>query len=100
MKRIFILLVLTLGAGYLGGSQAAIVEGLYEAEVPVADQGADERLRAMSVALAQVIAKVSGNAAAAQMQGIQEVLKNPSQFVQQFRYRRVSASPANPARCC
>jgi hypothetical protein len=99
--KILFFLVLALGAGYVGLSQAAIVKGLYEAEVPVADQGADERLRAMSLALAQVIAKVSGNVDAPQLQGIRDALQSPSQFVQQFRYRRqppsVTKQPANPA---
>ena len=93
MKRIIILFFLALGA-FSGLSRAAIVEGLYEAEVPVADQGANERLRAMSIALAQVIAKVSGNAEAPQLPAMQQVLKSPSELVQQFRYRRMPATPA------
>lgn len=93
MKRIIIYLFLLAVSTLSGVSHAAIVEGLYEAEVPVADQGTGERTRAMSAALAEVIAKVSGNAEAPQLASMQGVLKSPSQLVQQFRYRRMKPTP-------
>lgn len=94
LKRIIIVTVIMLLGAVSGLARAAIVEGLYEAEVPVTNQGDSERDRAMSLALAQVITKVSGNVQATQMPAFQDVLKNPSQYMQQFRYKRLPASAA------
>lgn len=70
-------------------ANAAIVEGLYEADVPVISQSNDEHNRAMAAALAEVIVKVSGDAKAPALEGVVAAMQKPSQFVQQFRYSRI-----------
>lgn len=71
---------------------AAIVEGLYEAEVPVVSQSNDEHNRAMSEALAEVIVKVSGDAKAPSLEGVAAAMQKSSQYVQQFRYGRIPSN--------
>lgn len=70
--------------------QAAVLKGLYEAEVPVSNQGKSERSRAMSVALAEIFARVSGDARAAGIEGLKDAISKPSQYVEQFRYHKIT----------
>jgi len=66
--------------------QAAEVQGLYRAEVPVHGQGDAERLQAIHVGLVTVLTKVSGRREAATLALVAEALASPMRFVQQFRY--------------
>ena len=68
-------------------SFAARVSGLYEAEVQVFSQKRSERSLAMISALAEVLAKVSGQRDAALMGDVAKAVKKPARFLQQYRYR-------------
>lgn len=59
---------------------------LYEASVPVKSQSPDERARSLPAALAQVIAKVSGQRNAASSPAIRGSLGQATQIVQDTRY--------------
>jgi len=85
------LVLLLLGQGDL--SAAAEVEGLYQAQVPVAGQGQSERARAMTEALRLVVLKVTGrrDAQAAVRRA------DASGFVRQFRYIVDQASQGQSA---
>ena len=67
--------------------EAAIVDGLYEAEVVVQSQSRSERDQAMSNALAQVFQKVSGRSNTQTVPGIAEAISHPDRFLQQYLYR-------------
>lgn len=78
------------------GDRAA-ARGIYEAEVPVNGQGPGERSAGFARALAQVLAKVSGDRNAAGRPGIGEELRRARDFVEGYDYRQdegVSAAGA------
>lgn len=66
---------------------AVEVTGLYEAEVPVADQRAASRSEAARAALAEVLVKVTGNPAAAGQPQFQPLLQQAEQWLQRYQYR-------------
>ncbi|MEN8170210.1 MAG: DUF2066 domain-containing protein [Pseudomonadota bacterium] len=68
-------------------SQAAQLNGLYEAEVVVANQGRGLRTTAMSEAMAAVLLKVSGSSAVLGEEVIQSAMADAARYVQQYRYR-------------
>ncbi len=74
---------------HASGAVAGEVSGLYEAEVPVRNQGDAERDRAISTALDDVLVKVSGRRDATAIQALETVLSHPIKLVQQFRYREM-----------
>ncbi len=87
MIRIFIRLVLWFGLLVGQSVNAAIVDGLYESQQLVTSQGRDERQTAMGLALAEVLAKVSGRLDVTGAPGIAPVLEQSANYVQQYRYR-------------
>ncbi len=92
---LWIALLLLFSCGRVGAVQ---VHGLYEAEVPVAGQGVDQRNEAIREALAQVLLKVSGNRTVAAHKGVATDLRNASRYVQEYRYRLVPGKiPALPS---
>ena len=76
-------------------AHGAVVQGLYEARVPVADQSAAQRSAALQQAFAAVLVKVTGTRAATGT--LTSVLGNPSQYVQQYRYEKVAPDPSAAA---
>ena len=68
-------------------SFGAKVSGLYEAEVKVFSQKRSERSLAMISALAEVLAKVSGQRDAIKVGNVAKAAKRPARFLQQYRYR-------------
>ena len=71
-------------------AHAAVVSGLYEAEVPVTDQSAESHKKGLSSALLEVVIKLTGDR---QVQGrpvTAELLRSPEQYVQQYRYNNKS----------
>jgi hypothetical protein len=68
-------------------AEAAIVDGLYEAEILVQSQSRSERDQAMSKALAQVFQKVSGRSNAQTLPGIADAISNADRYLQQYLYR-------------
>ena len=75
-------------------ARGAVVQGLYEARVPVADQSAAQRSAALQQAFAAVLVKVTGTRAA---ETLVSVLGSPSQYVQQYRYEKLPPDPSIPA---
>lgn len=65
---------------------AAIVDGLYESEQPVSSQSRATREAAMGIALAEVLAKVSGQLDVANVEALVPLLDKAQQYVQQYRY--------------
>ena len=75
----------------------ATAQGMYAAEVPVNGQGEAARNAAITRALAQVLAKVSGDRNAAGRPGVGQELRRAREFVDGYDYRQdegVSASGA------
>ena len=68
-------------------SHAATVGELYEAEVPVPDQSQDSYKKGLSQALLQTLIKLSGDRGVQGRQGISELLNQPEQYLQQYKYR-------------
>ena len=64
-------------------------ESLYAAATPVANQSAQQRDKAFTRDLAQVLVKVSGNPNAAQVAALSSVLSNAGSLVVEYRYRAV-----------
>ncbi len=64
--------------------------GLYEASVSVPDQSAAARSVALQQALAAVLVKITGERAAPGLPALADVLKDPSQFLQQYRYQQAT----------
>ena len=88
MMRIKFHPLILLASVFLSGfAWSAPLSGLYEAEVPVADQSVSNRPAAMAEALRQVVVKVSGRAATAHTPALKDALKNPAPYVQQYSYR-------------
>ena len=78
------------------GSRAA-ASGLYEAEVPVNSQGSGDRQAGFSRALAEVLAKLSGDRGIAGKPGVAQELANAGEYVDGYDYRQdegVSSSGA------
>lgn len=74
-------------------AHAVIVNGLYEARVPVTDQSVAARNAALQQAFGIVLVKVTGDRAASG--ALATALGNPTQYVEQYRYEKVDADPAN-----
>src|SRR3569623_2119512 len=67
---------------------------LYSAEVPVADQRAAARTDAARAALAEVLVKVTGAAAAPTHPALQPLLKQAEQLLQSYQYRATPGASA------
>jgi len=74
--------------GYM--AHAAVMPGLYEASVSVPDQSAAARTLALQQALAAVLVKITGDRTAPRLPALADILKDPSQFLQQYRYQQTS----------
>ena len=71
-------------------AQAAVMPGLYEASVSVPDQSVAARSVALQQAMAAVLVKITGDRAAPGLPALADILKDPSQFLQQYRYQTAS----------
>lgn len=89
--------IIALAALTLAGGQAwaqrvegarASATGMYEAEVSVNSQGEADRRAGFSRALAQVLAKISGDRGAASKPGVAEELRNAAEYVRSYDYRQ------------
>ncbi len=79
-------LALTAVALATGPARAAEVSGLYQAEVVVADRGAENRKRGFAEALRVVFVKVSGERAPQTSPVVSSALARADAFVQQYGY--------------
>jgi len=75
---------------------ADVVRNLYEAEVPVSGQSRAEREEVVREALKEVLVRISGLNDASTLAADEELVRKPSRFVQQFRYRRFKAKEVIP----
>jgi len=66
-------------------------QGLYSAEVPVADPGPEARKDSIRQAFEKVLIKASGYRNLKGRKGMKAVLKHAEDYVQQFRYRTEAA---------
>lgn len=66
---------------------AVEVEGLYDAEVPVIDQGKDTRTEAIRKTFTEILVQVTGNSQVMQDERMSAVIEQATNYVQQYRYR-------------
>ncbi len=86
---------------FCGSAQAAEVQGLYTAEVPVVGQQVEQRNAAIQDALRKVLVKVTGNRKVAKREALQPMIRKAAEFVQKYRYRlapETGSSPGNAPR--
>lgn len=88
-----LLLVLAL-LGALLSVPAGAADDLYEVQVPVADRSGAARAEALRQAMTRLLVRVTGERDAARLVGIEALLAQPEQYVQQFRYLDAVPSPA------
>ncbi|MFV1983720.1 MAG: DUF2066 domain-containing protein [Thiohalomonadales bacterium] len=90
-QKITFLLVL---AGFLLLSSlpvsAEVVKRLYDVEIPVNSQNRKERTEAIKSGLAIVLVKVTGRSAVSELLELEDVYRIAPQFVQQYRYRKMT----------
>lgn len=94
MKRTYFYTWLAALLLYLGSATAIELRDLYEAEVPVADQGTDARQQALRDGLAEVLVKITGFADVQQMPELSPLLDKAASYVQQYRYAAGAAGTA------
>jgi hypothetical protein len=70
-------------------ANAAVVQGLYEAEKIVPNQSAEARAEAMKSALIDVLAKISGKPGIGAVPEITPELEKARNYIQQYRYRKI-----------
>lgn len=75
----------------------ASAAGVYEAEVPVNNQTDAERNNGFARALAQVLAKITGDRAATGRPGVGQELRRAREFVSSYDYRQDQGVSANGA---
>jgi hypothetical protein len=88
LRQLLRVLALLLLAPISGPGRAALVENLYEAEVPVTDHGQQALAVASRVALSEVLVKVSGSVGILQNPTIVTELARARSYVQQYSYTR------------
>ncbi len=66
---------------------AVTVTGLYQAEIPVTNQSSSQRQSAVRAAFIQIMVKLTGNRNAGSIYGVDELVPQAEQFVQQYEYR-------------
>lgn len=71
----------------VGVAQATTVSDLYEAEVPVQGQGAEQRKQAIQAAFIQMLIKVTGNRNIGSRSELKAEIPTAQRYVQQYRYR-------------
>lgn len=79
------------------GAFAAVVAGLYQAEVPVAGQGAQARAGALREALAQVVTRVTGRLPERWRPALGELPEDAEALVSRFGYRPAPEGEGAPA---
>ena len=88
MRALILLLILNV---FTSPVWAVEVADLYESEMAVSGQGRTERHKAVRMAFAEVLIKISGNEQVALLPGIPELLGRSIKFLEQYRYRTEAA---------
>ena len=83
--------------GLVTATAVSAATRMHEVQVPVADRSAAARAEALQQAMQQLLVRVTGERDAARLVGIEPLLAQPEQYVQQFRYLTVEAEPTTPA---
>ncbi len=78
--------------------EVATAQGLYSAEVPVGSQADSARPAGYARALAQVLAKLSGDAGVANRPGVAQELRNADAYVDGYDYRQDQGTSVGGAR--
>ncbi|MFD2229873.1 DUF2066 domain-containing protein [Alkalimarinus sediminis] len=73
---------------FSGLLSAAQVSGLYQSDVLVSSQTAEERQEAFNLALKEVLVRVSGKASVLENEALMSVANQPDQLVQKFSYEK------------
>lgn len=71
---------------------AAQISGLYQSDVLVSAQNAEERQEAFNLALKEVLVRVSGKASVLENQALMEAASQPDQLVQKFSYEKLEGN--------
>lgn len=97
--RVWIAALLLLASVLPPAAYAIQVKGLYQAQIPVAGEGAQDRAQALRAALERVLIKVSGKRTAPLSPAIAAVLTDPGRLIDQYRYLTLPAQtlPGQPA---
>ena len=77
-------------------SHAVRVPGLYEAEVPVADQQANTRTQAIALAMKTVLIKLTGDRNAPVRPNLAPIINSAEKYMQQYRYVVVPPAFTDP----
>jgi hypothetical protein len=77
-------------------SQAGRVQTLFQAEVDAAGRDTVSRDAALSVALGEVLVRLTGSTDSLQTPEAHGLLKKPGRFVEQFRFRESAADASRP----
>ena len=93
MFRYLILLSLVF---FISNGHAAAVRGLFEGEVPILDKSTTAQNNGIRAALLQVMIKLTGKRSAAGIYGVDEILKQPKQFLQQYQVRTIESENESP----
>jgi hypothetical protein len=82
----------------VGASQAGRVQTLFQAEVDAAGRDTASRDAALSVALEEVLVRLTGSTESLRTPQAHDLLKKPGRFVEQFRFRETAADARQPDR--
>ena len=94
-RRLFVCALAAAWLAVASPARAVLVQGLYEARVPVADQSSSARAAALQQAFAAVLVKVTG--ARSVPASLSAMLGDAGHYVQQYRYEQVPPDPAAPS---
>lgn len=92
MKKLLLMLVVSVVFLGVGPVWAVKVASLYQADMPVATQSEDERAEAVKAGFLQVLVKISGNPDIDKNPVIKSSLQKADYFVQEFSYSASSPS--------
>jgi hypothetical protein len=97
MTRIFYSTFFLMMVVLTTAAHAAVVKNLYQAQVPVANQSAQERYSAAQAALQTVLVKVSGSTSVLKNPILQKNIFRANSYIEQYSYGDNSANdPAMP----
>ncbi len=82
-------LICLLAAGLAGQGSAAQVDWLYDAEVEVAGQDAEQRKKGIDEAFLKVLVRVTGNRSVRYSPELVESLRDGDRYLQQYRYQNL-----------
>ncbi|MDE2089173.1 MAG: DUF2066 domain-containing protein [Gammaproteobacteria bacterium] len=89
--RVWIAALWLLASMLPAAAYAIQVKGLYQAQIPVASEGTQDRTQALRAALERVLIKVSGKRTAPLSPAVAAVLTDPARLIDQYRYLTLPA---------